>query len=165
MRLLADFNARMNRLLEYGVIVIFGIMTTVIFLQVIFRYGLEQSLSWSEELARYLFIWLTFLGASVAIREGTHIRVTLAVDAIKHRATNLSLSLTANLLGIAFLYILMTKGVTVAMRVLALEQISPTMEFLPIGVIYLAIPIGCFFMILNLLEQSYRQCTDLVHAR
>jgi TRAP-type C4-dicarboxylate transport system permease small subunit len=48
-------------------------MALVIAMQVFFRYGLNESLFWSEELGRMLLVWLTFLGASVAYKRGAHI--------------------------------------------------------------------------------------------
>jgi hypothetical protein len=58
-----------NSWIEY---LLFGLgftMTVVVAVQVFFRYVLNQSLFWSEELARYLLVWLSFLGASVAYRD------------------------------------------------------------------------------------------------
>ena len=54
-------------------------MTAVVAAQVFFRYGLNASLFWSEELARYLLVWLTFLGASAAFRRGAHPGIDLMV--------------------------------------------------------------------------------------
>ena len=47
-------------------------MAVIVAVQVFFRYGLNQSLFWSEELARYLLVWLTFLGASCAYYRNAH---------------------------------------------------------------------------------------------
>ncbi len=61
-----------NHWVEY---VLFGLgfaMSVVVAVQVFFRYALNHSLFWSEELARYLLVWLTFLGASVAYRRNIH---------------------------------------------------------------------------------------------
>ena len=49
------------------------------FAQVVFRYGLGASLSWSEEFARYVFVWIIFIGTSVATRRGQHIMVEVIV--------------------------------------------------------------------------------------
>ena len=57
---------RINQVVEY---LLFGLgftMAGIVAVQVFFRYVLNQSLFWSEELARFLLVWLTFLGASVA---------------------------------------------------------------------------------------------------
>jgi TRAP-type C4-dicarboxylate transport system permease small subunit len=50
-------------------------LSVIVLTAVFFRYALNQSLSWSDELVRYLFVWFTLLGAAVALREREHIRV------------------------------------------------------------------------------------------
>ena len=54
---------------------LFLVMTAVGFIQVIWRYFLQLPLSWSEELVRYLFVWITFLGAGVATAQNLHIEI------------------------------------------------------------------------------------------
>ncbi|WP_337997707.1 TRAP transporter small permease [Oleispirillum naphthae] len=162
MKMLSALNATANRLIGHAVVLLFAAMTTIILMQVFFRYVLENSLSWSEELARYMFIWLTFLGASIAMREKAHIKVSEIVGLVKNKKLNAILRLAACVAGIVFLYILTTNSLVVAQRVFSLGQVSPTMEFLPIGVTYFAIPIGCLFMILNLVEQAYPICLDII---
>lgn len=68
-----------NRLAEWTLAVVAMTMVSVIGLQVFFRYGLNNSLFWSEELGRLLLVWLTFLGASVAYRRGAHVGVDIFV--------------------------------------------------------------------------------------
>ncbi len=63
---LERFSRSLNHWIEY---LLFGLgftMAIVVAVQVFFRYVLNQSLFWSEELARFLLVWLTFFGASVA---------------------------------------------------------------------------------------------------
>ena len=55
-----------NTLVEYVVAILMGLMTIVVFVQVIFRLA-AGSLPWSEELARYMMIYLVYLGASVGV--------------------------------------------------------------------------------------------------
>lgn len=51
----------------------------VVFTQVFSRYVIQSSVPWTEEVARYLLIYLTFVGAAVAVREHTHLRVDFLV--------------------------------------------------------------------------------------
>jgi len=65
---------------DYAIAALFAATIVVITAQVLWRYAFGSPLVWTEELARYLFMWITFLGAALAVRDGTHIRVTLLVD-------------------------------------------------------------------------------------
>jgi len=65
----------MKKLPELILSSILGIIVTIMFIQVVFRYLLNNSLSWSEEITRYLFVWLVFLGSALCIRDRLHIGV------------------------------------------------------------------------------------------
>jgi TRAP-type C4-dicarboxylate transport system permease small subunit len=64
---------------------LFAATIVVIAAQVLWRYAFRDALPWTEELARYLFMWITFLGAALAVRDGTHIRVSLLVERLPAR--------------------------------------------------------------------------------
>lgn len=152
--ILRRFNAIVNQVLEWFLIGGFVAMTSIIFLQVIFRYFLLQSLSWSEEIARYLFIWLTFLGASVVARSRSHITVESVVNAVPVELIRKVLKAVAAILTLVFLYVLMTEGFDASWEILELGQVSPSMPWLSLGWIYFAIPLGSLFMGLNIIEQT-----------
>ena len=63
---------KLNATIEKSLFVIGFSMAALVAVQVFFRYVLNHSLFWSEELARFLLIWLTFLGASVAYHRRAH---------------------------------------------------------------------------------------------
>ena len=153
MKFLNGFNEAVNRVLEKVLIVGFAAMTVIIFLQIIFRYVFAASLSWSEEMARYLFVWLTFLGASVVARSRSHITVDAIIEAIKPERVRKSMKTLADVLVLAFLYVLLSEGFVASFEILDLEQISPSMPWLSLGWIYFAIPLGSLFMALNILQQ------------
>jgi TRAP-type C4-dicarboxylate transport system permease small subunit len=56
-------------------IILMSLMTIVIFAQVVMRRGFSNSLTWSEELARYLFIWLIYFGISYGAKIRKHIKI------------------------------------------------------------------------------------------
>ena len=72
---LDDLCDRLNRANELVIALLAAVTVAVTLLQVVFRYVLGSSLSWSEELARYLFIWVIFLGVASAARRGQHMAV------------------------------------------------------------------------------------------
>ena len=69
-------NSLVDKLLASIMATIVVIMT----MQVCFRYVFNNSISWSEEVVRYLFVWLTFLGSAVCFRDKTHIGVEFFLD-------------------------------------------------------------------------------------
>lgn len=62
-------------LIDNIVAILFGVIVTLMLIAIFFRYVLNNSLYWSDEIVRYLFVWLTFLGTAVAVRDKAHIRV------------------------------------------------------------------------------------------
>lgn len=81
-----------NHIEEIILITLFAIMVAAIFIQVIMRYVFDNSLSWSEELGRFVFEWLTWIGLSLGARVGQHIKITLLVDKLPN-----NLAQTANI--------------------------------------------------------------------
>jgi len=65
---------------DYTIAILLGILTLIMFLQVLFRYVFNNSLTWSEELAKFIFIWITFLGASICLRDGIHLKVDFLTE-------------------------------------------------------------------------------------
>ena len=65
---------------KYLCVVLMSVMTLIIFIQVVARYVFQNSLSWSEELARYIFIWLVYLGISYGCQMRKHIKIDAALN-------------------------------------------------------------------------------------
>lgn len=67
------------RFLEWLLIFFLAAMAVMVFLNVVLRYGFNSGLNVSDELSRYFFVWLTFIGAVVAFREHAHVGVETLV--------------------------------------------------------------------------------------
>lgn len=67
----------MTKLLESIVVMILASMACLVFLNVVLRYGFNSSINVTEEVSRYLFVWLAFLGAILAFKENQHVSVTM----------------------------------------------------------------------------------------
>ncbi len=74
------FRALLRHPLEVAVCTILVALVAVTFSQVVFRYVLEASLSWSEELARFLLMWLAALSTAYAMKTGAHFALHFVVD-------------------------------------------------------------------------------------
>ncbi|WP_207642555.1 TRAP transporter small permease [Inediibacterium massiliense] len=69
-------------------------MVGVICFQVIMRYVFNNSLSWSEELGKFLFVWLSWLGISIGHRRKEHIQITLLIDKLPYKLKKLIEAIT-----------------------------------------------------------------------
>ena len=67
------------RLLSWLMVVSLAIMVVLVFSNVVLRYTLNSGIAVSEELSRWLFVWLTFLGAIVALRDHAHLGTDMLV--------------------------------------------------------------------------------------
>ena len=74
------FRALIRHPLEVAVSTILVALVAVTFSQVVFRYVLQASLSWSEELARFLLMWLAALSTAYAMKTGAHFALRFVVD-------------------------------------------------------------------------------------
>ncbi|MBU8908950.1 TRAP transporter small permease, partial [Desertibacillus haloalkaliphilus] len=86
---------------ELFLVIFSAVMVAVIALQVFMRYVMGSSLSWSEELARYCFIWLVYLGISYGVKKQRHIKVDVLLLALKDRG-KIILNIFANVLFLGF---------------------------------------------------------------
>ena len=145
-------SARVSRIAEKVVRVtlvgMVAVMTAIIIMQVILRYVFLYSLSWSEEVARYLMIWVSFLGASLAVKYGFHIGVEFIVARIPGKQRRW-VTLVAKLGMLLFLVYFTIGGFRVAWAVR--DQDSPALLF-SMFLAYVAAPVGGVFMIVHLLH-------------
>ncbi|OOF67326.1 TRAP transporter small permease [Rodentibacter caecimuris] len=66
--------------LEILVVLILSTMSLLVFLNVVLRYGFNSSINITEEVSRYLFVWLAFLGAILAFGDNQHVSVKILTD-------------------------------------------------------------------------------------
>jgi TRAP-type C4-dicarboxylate transport system permease small subunit len=122
-------------------------MTVVTLAQVVARYAFGAPLIWSEEAARYLFVWVAMFGAALAVRERGH----YALDAVVERlpaAARTAAAWFARAVALAFLLILLVTGFA-EMQQAHLQDAAtlPMRMSLP----YAALPIGAALMLFHLL--------------
>ena len=103
-----SFSQGVDRVATFLAVVALAAMTAVTTLQIVCRFFFT-ALSWSEELSRYLMVWLTFLGASMGVKRGTHIAVTFAVSPLAPRWRQ-GLALLVQLLALYFFLLVALYG-------------------------------------------------------
>jgi C4-dicarboxylate transporter DctQ subunit len=137
-----------ERAVRYTLVAVVAAMTVIIIAQVFLRYLFLFSLSWSEEVARYLMIWASFLGASLAVKYGFHIGVEFVVNQIPEKRRKM-IMLAAKLSMLFFLIFFTIGGFQVAWAVR--DQDSPALLF-SMFFAYVSAPVGGIFMIIHLLN-------------
>ncbi len=130
-----------------------SVMLVVIFAQVISRYVFNWTPEWSEELARYLFVWVTFIGSARIMGESGHLAVQFVPNHFKGTAVGKALEVLINLCGYVFIFILFFQGAKMT-RVMTF-QISPGME-IPMSWVYAVIPLSSALMLLYLVKDTVR---------
>lgn len=123
------------------------LMAVIVVVQVFCRFVLNDSLSWSEEAARYLQVWITFVGSAVALRRGAHIGVDFVTSFFKGKGKWLS-DLFIHLVVAVFCVIVIVAGFQVVMNQMRYGQTSPALH-LAMWKVYLALPIGGILMLIE----------------
>src|SRR6202167_4286195 len=103
--LAATLEAWLGTLVEIPAAILVIAEIVILFAGVVSRYGLQQPLIWSDELASILFLWLAMLGAAVAFRRSEHMRMTAIVASAK-RAMRAYLDVAATCAALAFLLLI-----------------------------------------------------------
>ncbi|WP_235872296.1 TRAP transporter large permease [Siminovitchia acidinfaciens] len=151
------------------VLIVAGFLTFIILinLQVINRYVLPfvdiaNITTWTEEISRYLFIFVSFLGASLAIRKGESIQVNFLLDRMSAGLRN-SINIANTIFMVYFSYIMIRYGYDLITFQLETHQSSPALA-MPMAVPYSAVPIG-FTLILIRLVQKFIKDTKGIHLK
>jgi TRAP-type C4-dicarboxylate transport system permease small subunit len=133
---------RIEKALDAVMTLMMIVMGGSVVLQVASRYIFNRPTSWSEELARYLFVWITFLGAAVVIRKRRHVDVTVLTDRLPPGAAKV-VYLVSDVAVLFMLGALTWAGAGLA--IMAHRQLSAAMD-LPMSLAYSAMPVGTGLM-------------------
>ena len=144
MKLVYGVDKIINQILKAVVVLMLGVMSIVVFAQVVFRI-VHLSIPWSEELSKYLLIWSTFLGSALCIRRKSLVGLEFFLNSMTKRNQKI-LQTVLNLIVCAMLLFLIRVGFW-AVRQVGF-QITPVLKQ-SMGLMYAAIPVGSVFMLIN----------------
>jgi len=137
----------LDSILEIFVITSVGVLVVDVLWQVFTRFVLKNPSSWTEELAIFLLIWVSLLGAAVALNRGAHLGIDYFVGKLsdqKRVYTEVVVFLCISLFSI---FVMVIGGIDLVVSTLELQQVSPALG-LKMGYVYLAVPISGFFLVL-----------------
>ena len=143
-----------EKLLIVLCIALFIIITFAAFMQVFTRFALGNAWKWTDEACRYCLVWLTMLGAALGVKRHAHLAIDVVMN-LTPRAFQHLVGYFSDIVIIIFSIVLVRQGITLC--VTFMQQRSAVLG-LPMGLVYMAIPLlGVFlalFYIADLFEHS-----------
>lgn len=136
----------LNDYLEESILVfLLVIMTCIMGVQIVSRYLFQNSLTWSEELVRYMFVWSAFLGVPFCIKHGLSIKVDQFRNMFPVAIQKVLIFLDKIIILALFGYLLYYSG-NVVLESFMKGQTSPAMQ-IPMWIVQLAFPVSAFLSV------------------
>jgi TRAP-type C4-dicarboxylate transport system permease small subunit len=152
---------------DWVAFVIFWSLAFIVFLQFFTRYVLNDSLAWTEEIARYGLMWIVFIGGIMVTRRNSHIAVELLANVMKPGTARCALLAFVDFVKLGFLGLLAWLSWTITER-MALQPM--TVFDLPMSYVYGGVAVGCVFMFARQCQNVWRNARagwrrpdDIVH--
>ena len=138
--------AVLDRTLKYALTLLSVVLTLSVFLQVLIRFVFKYPLPWTEEIARIAFVYCIFVGATIAVRENSHLQVDFLLVILPKKVARVLVLLGMLLVGM-FLVFVTWQGVVLVLATGV--QMSPVMQ-VPFKYLYLILPVSGALMLLYL---------------
>lgn len=142
-----------ERLEEIFLVILMVAAVIIVTMQVLTRYLLKIPLPWSEEIARYMFLWLTWVGAAYATKERKHVRIDIVYNSLKPGAKKIC-DVISTLVWIGFLAMMSYLSLKLTASVASGGQIAVG-SGLPMWIPYASIPTGMILMLFRLLQNCW----------
>lgn len=140
---------------EYLLVIIYTVMLLIATAQVFFRYVINLSISWSQDLLTYLLIWSVFIGISLAVKKRKHIKVELAFIILPPKF-QYHLKVFSNMAFIAFgLVISYFSMIKIHKLIFINPQISESTG-LSMWIIQIAVPFGLMLSVFRLIQDTIK---------
>jgi TRAP-type C4-dicarboxylate transport system permease small subunit len=136
---------------------IFWSLAFIVFLQFFTRYILNDSLAWTEEIARYGLMWIVFIGGAMVTRRNTHIAVELLSNVMRPGLMRQVLLAAVDIIKLAFLAFLAFISVTITER-MGIQRM--TVFDVSMSWVYGGVAFGCFLMVFRQAMNVWRNARD-----
>lgn len=130
------------------------VLLCLTFVNVIMRYIMRSPITWAEELQMFMFLWIVYLGAGAAFRNGSHVVIEIVVDALPAGAKRVA-ELVGFAVSLAVLCYLTLQGNAYYMQMVSTGKIS-TLLRIPYRYAYLVIPVGNVLMLVSLVFSNVK---------
>ena len=131
-----------GKILEIFCVLNLAVMSSLVFINVVLRYGFNSSINITEEVSRFMFVWLAFIGAILAFAENSHVNVSVIVQKFPKKGQDIISLITDAIM--LFCTVLFSYG-AVKLFILNLNNLSPISK-IPQGISFLALAIAGVFI-------------------
>ena len=140
---------KVNKLLDGISVLCMVLILLLVIVQVGMRYLFNSPLTWSEELAVFVMIWLTFIGSLICMRDKEHIEVTILVDYLPRSLQRIVVAFS-RLASVFFLLVVAYYGFELVMENMTVT--SPANK-ISMGLVYTIIPLSSLGMVFYLVKE------------
>ena len=127
-------------------------MAAALLLDVVLRFAISTSLPWSSEFARYSMVWITFIGAALAIRDRDHIQVTFFLTLLPNASRRVAL-IIIDIILLAFVATMLRYSIGIVETEMGMRTAAMN---IPFGYVVLAMPLAGVLMVIFLLADLGR---------
>ena len=153
-RALRSCKTRLTQVLNAALIAAVALLVFSVCWGVFTRYVLRSQAEWTDELARFLLIWIALLGGAVAFGTKGHLGVDYLVGKLHPEGAKLMAIIGQIIVLIFSVTVLLLGGSQVVRNTLAMQQTTPALGW-KMGHVYLALPIAGVFVIIYTLENLF----------
>jgi TRAP-type C4-dicarboxylate transport system permease small subunit len=146
-------DSAVNRIEEVLSVVLFVALVVLCTLQIVFRFLINFSLSWTEELAQFVFIVLIYVSCSLAILRDAHVRVEI-IDVLVSGRAKYVLDQTVDVVWAVFMFGIGWIAIDIVQDYLSFGKTTPALDW-QYGWLYAVIPITFMLMTLRLGQRMY----------
>jgi TRAP-type C4-dicarboxylate transport system permease small subunit len=140
------FMDSVNNAVKYILMFSLVVLAILVILQVTTRFVINIPLSWTEEIAKYLMIYIVFLGSGLAIRNNKHIAIDFLLEVVKPKSRE---RLEKAILWISAVFAIILAYFGAQLTWIVVDQSTPTLQY-SMAWAYAAIPLGAILMLLNI---------------
>jgi C4-dicarboxylate transporter DctQ subunit len=147
---------------EYALLLLFPLMVAVVFTATLARYLNLFPMFWGEEVARYIMVFMAYIGAGLGMKKGAHVGVSFFTD--RFRNVKIRIFLEGFRLGIIVFFcgMIMYYYRSIIVHQISMGQTTPAL-YIPMWVPYSAVPLGMFLVALRAF-QAFRETTASIRS-
>lgn len=156
---------QLDRILEWLLIILMALMVFNVVWQVLTRFVLQDPSSYTEEVARFLLIWLGLLGAGYCVGRNSHLSIDIVTAKLSEPLSSLCSLFSHAMILLFSVAVLVAGGFQLVEITLSFRQTSAALQ-IPLGYVYLALPLSgilvAFYSTLSLIEASRSLLANLL---